>query len=87
MKLFYISTLLITYIIQTYFYLKRIINNRVLTRSQKIMNSIFVCLLPFVWYFLIKDLIKDEFEVMTKTKRDYLQKKERGLHNQGDIGA
>ena len=50
-------------------------SNIVLTKKQKILNSILIWLIPFVWYYLVKDLIANDIEVMTKKRRDQLLKK------------
>jgi hypothetical protein len=57
----------------------------VLTKKQKILNSILIWLLPFVWYYLVKDLIDDTPKIMTKKQRDDLLKKHhRDPHSQGN---
>jgi hypothetical protein len=53
----------------------KIRQNIVLTKRQKILNSILIWLLPFVWYYLIRDLIDDHPNVMTKKQRDAMLKK------------
>jgi len=50
----------------------------VLTRKQKIWNSILLWLIPFLWYYMSKDIINPDNGVMTKKKRDKLLKKDAG---------
>ncbi|WP_298510110.1 hypothetical protein [uncultured Kordia sp.] len=67
---------------------KKITLNIVLTKRQKILNSILIWLVPFVWYYLIKDLITDEIEIMTKEKRNKLRTKhDRNPHSNGNVGT
>ena len=56
----------------------RINKNLVLTKNQKIINSILIWIIPFIWMNLIKELLNDQMEPMTRDKRKKLLKKQRG---------
>jgi len=85
-KIFLFTVLLI------YFYVtikaQRKINSTILlTKKQKIINSILIWLIPFLWYFLIEHLIKVDSSVMTKKKRAVLIKKNAGFSGSGSSGV
>ncbi|MCH2195173.1 hypothetical protein [Kordia sp.] len=48
-----------------------------------------IWILPFAWYYIIKEMIEDDFVIMTKKKRDeLLVKHDRNPHSHmgGDVG-
>ena len=49
-----------------------------LNRKQKILNTVMIWLIPYIWYQLIKNLIHPNYEIMTKTKREQLKNKKGG---------
>lgn len=86
MKKILIVTLVCIYLIQGIFFMSKIIKNRIIDVPQKIINSILVFLLPFIWYYTIKNIFDDRFTIMTKKERDYLQKREPSSHsNSGGV--
>lgn len=58
----------------------------VLTKKQKVINSILIWLIPFVWYFLIKDFIIIDQRIMTKKRREKLRKKEERFFYESEKG-
>lgn len=53
-----------------------IYNNKVLDKRQKVLNSIMIWIIPFMWFFIIRKLITMDYRIMTKKQRDKLQRKE-----------
>ncbi|MDO6739441.1 hypothetical protein [Wenyingzhuangia sp. 2_MG-2023] len=78
--------IIVIYLIFNFFTLRKILKNKVLTSIQKLINSIMIFIIPFIWYFLISELLDDKVETMTKTKRDKLRKKKRGGFYESGIG-
>lgn len=58
---------IVIYIIPTIKYSKKILESNKLNSSQKIINSIMIWLIPYLWYWLIKGLLQPT-ETMTKNK-------------------
>jgi len=91
MNIIYIFLVLIfiVYLFRTVKAQKKITQNKVLTKTQKVLNSILIWILPFAWYYIIKEMIEDDFVIMTKKKRDeLLVKHDRNPHSHmgGDVG-
>lgn len=71
--IFFIAHLIYTYRVQL-----KINSNILLSKKQKVLNSILIWLIPFIWYNIIKGLLTVDYGVMTKSKRDKLIKKKSG---------
>lgn len=73
-KYFFLSVLFILYVVTNILITISLQKNILLTTTQKVLNGIVIWIIPFLLYFMIKDLINQKFEVMTKKQRDKLQK-------------
>ena len=80
MKAKYIILILLflLYLIYTINAQRKIISTINLNTKKKIVHSILIWVIPFLWYYLIKDLITIDKGPMTKRKRDKLAKQKRG---------
>ncbi len=78
-----IVVVLIIYVIFTYKAWIYIDNNNILSKKQKLINSILIWIIPFLWFLLIKSLTNFKSEAMTKTKREELNKKSGGFTESG----
>lgn len=65
----------------------RIIRSAGLAKNKKIINSILIWLIPFIWFFLFKDLILSDNRTITKNERDRLLRKDRKGYNSGFHGT
>lgn len=52
-------------------------NALVLSKKQKLINTILIWLIPFVWFYLIKDFIIIDQRIITKKRREKLNKEEK----------
>jgi len=80
------------FIFLIYFYVsinsqRKIKSTILLTKKQKLINSILVWLIPFIWFFLIKHLIKSDDSIMTRGKRKVLNKKNAEFSGSGSSGV
>lgn len=70
---FVFFALLLIYILFTGFVTKKISRSTVIHKNQKTIHIILVWLVPFIWYYLVKDILFSfNNETMTKTKRKKL---------------
>lgn len=46
----------------------KLIKSKVLDKNQKILNSVFLWIIPFLWGLLIKTMLKDTFKSKPKGK-------------------
>ena len=76
LKYLILSLAFFIYLFFTLKFQKEILRNLILSRRQKIINSIMIWLLPFLWFLFIKALIRVDNKVMIKKERDRLQKRE-----------
>ena len=84
----FLFTVLLTYFYVTIKAQRKINSTIMLTKKQKTINSILIWLIPFIWYFLIKHLIKPDNNIMTKAKRKELIKKgSAGFSSTGSSGV
>lgn len=65
---------------------KVVSNALVLSKRQKILNSILIWTIPFVWYYLMKDFIRIDRRTMTKKRRDRLIRKQSGGFYESGLG-
>ena len=70
--------LVLIYLYYTFRIQLKINSNILLSKKQKVLNSILIWIIPFIWYNLVKDLITPDDRIMTKQKRDKLIKKKGG---------
>lgn len=80
MKVKYILLIILVLI---YFYYTfrlqlKINSNILLSKKQKVLNSILIWIIPYIWYHIVKDLITPDDRIMTKRKRNKLIKKKSG---------
>lgn len=59
----------LTHVIFAIRFTKRIYRSNRFGETQKRLNTIVVWIIPFLWFLLIRDMLKPT-EVMTKSKRD-----------------
>jgi|GEM_PF-2371349 len=78
--------LFITYLVYTIYAQYKILKSVGLDNRKKILNSVMIWLVPFIWYFLFKELIFSDQTVMTKKKRDGLHRKNRKGYESGFHG-
>jgi len=62
------------------YYQTQIIKGDALSKSQKVLNSILVWIIPVLWFQLIKDLLMHKTVVITKKKREQIRKKSDQAH-------
>ena len=55
-----------------------IFKSRVLTTTQKVVNSVLTVSIPFIWFYLLKDFLTVETPVVTKEIRDKRRKENIG---------
>lgn len=55
--------------------------------GQKIFHSVMLFVIPFVWYYMIKDLLEHKLEVMTKEKRDKIRERNYSQFYDGGFSA
>lgn len=65
----FIILFLTVHISAGYFIQRTILKSELLGAKQKIINSILIWLLPFVWYWIIKDVLKSGKTPTTKYRR------------------
>ena len=85
-KYIFLGTLILLYVCFTIRFQNKILRNKVLTRKQKVINTVMVWCIPFVWYFFISEFIDDKMETMTIKKRKKLLKKDGGGFYESGIG-
>lgn len=66
---------------------RKIILNIDLSPKQKTIHSILIWLIPFLWYYLVKDLMKTDKGPMTRSKRDKLKKDMNGGFYESGVGT
>lgn len=76
------------YVYCTIHWMHTIRNSMNLPYRSKVIHSICVWLIPFLWYYLFRGFIESKYEVMTKHTRDELDKKRGGFteSNKGIYG-
>lgn len=62
---------------------KNINKSIILGRKSKVFHSIMIWCIPFLWYYVFKVFIISNTEIMTKDKRDKLNRKRGGFHESG----
>lgn len=67
------------YVSKTYTYSLVIYTSFHLNNKQKIVHCVMVWLLPFVWYYLFKDIYTHTNAAMTKDVRDKMNAKQGGF--------
>jgi hypothetical protein len=82
----FLFTLLLLYFYITIKAQRKINSTNLLTKKQKNINSIMIWLLPFIWYYLIKHIIKSDDSIMTKAKRKTMRKSA-GFSGDGSSGV
>lgn len=76
------------FILEVYHKRSKVISNAlVLSKRQKILNSILIWTIPFVWYYLMKDFIRIDRRTMTKKRRDRLIRKQSGGFYESGLGC
>ena len=84
LKYILLSILCLVHIIYTYRIQLKVNSSTLLNKKQKVFNSVLIWLIPFFWYYVVKESITIDQSVMTKSKRDQLNKKENaGFYESG----
>lgn len=72
----FISGLLVIYVLFSILVSKKINDSSLIHKNQKTIHTVMVWLIPFAWYFLVKDILFSvNNKTMTKTKRKKLNNK------------
>lgn len=80
-KYIFLVIIILIYIYYTLKFHSKIWNSPMLNKSQKRINIFMIWIMPFVWYYLIKGIIKPS-RIMTKKDR----KKRKGQFYESGIG-
>lgn len=76
MKVVLLFLLFIAYVTFTIYAISKINKAKSVSDSYKLRHSILTCLIPFVWYYLIKDFLDKNNKVVTKSVREQRKKKQ-----------
>lgn len=74
MKLALLILAIIAYLYYTVRAQKRIVKSKILPTKTKIINSILIWIIPFVWFYAMEGFIEHENIVVTKAVRDKRKK-------------
>jgi len=79
--------LIIAYFAYTSYAQVKILKSIKLDSKRKLLNSVMIWIIPFIWYSLFKGLIISDNQILTKKKRDRLIRKDRKANKSGFHGS
>jgi|GEM_PF-2253438 len=79
--------LLAVYVLLSFFTSLKILRSVLLTKNQKTVNVIINCLIPLLWFLLIRPVIFQEEKTMTKAERERMISAESGSKLGDEIGS
>lgn len=74
MKVALLILVIIAYLYYTIRAQRRIVKSRILPNKTKIVNSILIWIIPFVWFYMMEGFIEHENIIVTKAVRDKRKK-------------
>ncbi len=74
LKTIIFTGLVISYLVFTFWILRRIIKTKYLNRLQKIFNILMTLIIPFIWGLLINEIIKPS-DLSVKTRHNRSKRK------------